>query len=123
MTKQEQLAALVCASEELDGYVSNLAYSGVLTEDEAKDFDGIIEKIDRVSEEIRHETTSPTYVYTVWEDCHGIIGYHKTFEGAKKQLMEDSEYKELAENYPLDYEGKNTWGWEVLCIEKIEVEE
>lgn len=121
MTKQEQLAALVCASEELDSYVSNLAYAGVLTEDEAKDFDSIIEKIDKVSEEIRHETISPTYVYTVWEDWHGIIGHHKTFEGAKKQLMENEAYKELAQ-VPLYYDDETCWGWDGLLVERIELE-
>ena len=59
MTKQEQLAALIWASEELDSYVSNLAYAGVLTEDEAKDFDDILEKINKVAEAIRHEATPP----------------------------------------------------------------
>lgn len=121
MTKQEQLATLVWASEELNNYVSNLAYMGVLTENEAKDFDDIIEKIDKVSEEIRHEAIPSAYVYIVWEDWHGDIGYHKTFEGAKKQLMEHSVYKELAQ-YPLDYDGETRWGWNVLLIERIEVE-
>ena len=123
MTKQEQLAALVCVSEELDSYVCSLSWEGVLTEKEAKEFDSFLEKINEVAEEIRHETTPPTYVYAVHEDWHGTIGYHKTFEGAKKQLMEDSGYKELADNYPLDYDDETCWGWDVLYIERIEVEE
>lgn len=110
MTKQEQLATLVCVSEFLGDYVADLAYCGVITEKEAEPFDGFIEKIDKVAEEIRHETTPPTYAYIVWEDWHGIIGYHKTFESAKKQLMKDSGYKELADNYPLDYDGETRWG-------------
>ena len=122
MTKQEQLAALIYASEELDSYVSNLAYAGILTGDEAKGFDEIIEKIDKVAEEIRHEAT-PTYIYAVWDDWHGIIGYHKTFEDAKKHLMKDAGYQELADNYPLDYDGKDKWGWDELLIERIEMEE
>lgn len=123
MTKQEQLAALVTASEELDSYVCSLSWDGILTEKEAQEFDGILEKINKVAEEIRHETTPPTYVYAVWEDWHGIVGYHKTLEGAKEQLMEDSGYKELADNYPLDYDDETCWGWDVLYIERIEVEE
>jgi hypothetical protein len=123
MTKQEQLTALVCISEILDGYVSDLAYCGVIPEKEEEGFDKIIEKIDKVAEAIRHETTPPTYVYAVWEDWHGTIGYHKTFEGAKKQLMEDSGYKELADNCPLDYNDETCWGWEVLYIERIELGE
>lgn len=122
MTKQEQLAALIWASEELDGYVSNLAYAGVLTEDEAKDFDDIIEKIDKVAEEIRHEATPPTYVYAIWEDECGFVGYHKTFEGAKKQLMKNKACQELADNYPLDYDDETCWGWRERLIEKIEME-
>lgn len=123
MTKQEQLAALQCASEELDGYVSNLAYAGVLTEDEAKDFDGIIEKIDKVAEAIRHETTSPTYVYVIHENCRGTVGCHKTFEGAKKQMMEYGIYQEFADNFPLDYDKETRWGWDIFHIKRIEVEE
>ena len=123
MTKQEQLAALVRVSEELDGYVCSLAWDGVLTEKEAQEFDSFLEKINKVAEEIRHETTPPTYVYAVWEDWHGIIGYHKTFEGAKKQLMEDGAYQDLADNYPPDYNDETCWGWDVLFIERIEVEE
>lgn len=123
MTKQEQLAALVTASEELDGYVCSLSWDGILTEKEAKEFDSFLEKINKVAEAIRHEATPPTYVYIVYEDCHGVIGYHKTFESAKKQLMKDSGYKELADNYSLDYDDKTCWGWEVLYIERIEVEE
>lgn len=123
MTKQEQLAALQCASEELDSYTNSLSWDGILTEDEAKKFDPILEKINKVSEEIRHEATSPSYAYAVWEDRHGIIGYHKTFEGAKKQLMEHEAYQDLADNYPLDYDDETCWGWDVLFIEKIEVEE
>lgn len=118
MTKQEQLATLL-----LGGYVADLAYCGVITEEEAQELDHILEKINKVSEEIRHETTPPTYVYIVWEDWHGIIGYHKTFESAKKQLMKDSGYKELADNYPLDYDGETQWGWDVLYIERIELGE
>ena len=122
MTKQEQLAALQCAYEELDGYTCSLSWDGILTEDEAKNFDSILEKIDKVAEEIRHETTS-SYVYTVWEDCCGIIGYHKTFESAKKQLMEHSVYKEHLKEFPLDCESETCWGWDILCIDRIEVEE
>lgn len=55
MTKQEQLAALMCASEHLDCYVDHLSCMGVLTEDETKDFDDIIEEINKVVEAIRHE--------------------------------------------------------------------
>ena len=123
MTKQEQLAALVCASEFIDGYVADLAYCGVLTEKEAEAFDKHIEKIDKVAEAIRHEATPPTYVYAIWDDWHGIIGYHKTFEGAKKQLMENSGYKDLADNCPPDYDGNDKWGWDELLIERIEMEE
>lgn len=123
MTKQEQLAALVCASEELDGYACSLSWDGVLSENEAKNFDGIIEKIDKVAEEIRHEPTPPTYIYAVWDDWWGTLGYHKTFEGAKKHLMEDSGYKELVDNYPLDYENETRWGWKFLLIERIRLRE
>lgn len=123
MTKQEQLAALVTASEKLDSYVCSLSWNGVLTEKEAKEFDGILEKINEVTEAIRHETTPPTYVYAVWEDWHGIVGYHKTFEGAKEQLMKNKECQELADNYPLDYDGETRWGWEFFNVERIEVGE
>ena len=123
MTKQEQLATLVTASEELDGYICHLSWNGILIEEEAQDFDSILKKIDKVAEAIRHETTSPTYVYIVWEDCHGIIGYHKTFEGAKKQLMKDNGYEQLVKNVPLDYDEETRWGWDVLYIERTELEE
>ena len=122
MTKQEQLATLVCVSEFLNDYVADLAYCGVITEKEAEPFDGFIEKIDKVAEEIRHEAIPPAYVYTVWEDCCGIIGYHKTFEGAKKQLMEHSVYKEHLKEFPLDCESETCWGWDILCIDRIELE-
>ena len=123
MTKQEQLAALVTAYEELDGYVCSLSWDGVLTEKEAKEFDSILEKINKVAEAIRHETTPPTYAYAVREDGYGIIGYHKTFEGAKKQLTENTGYQELADNYPLDYDRETCWGWDVLFIERIKIKE
>lgn len=124
MTKQEQLAALVCASEELDSYVCSLSWDGVLTENEAKAFDHILEKINKVAEEIRHEATSPTYVYVIYDTEAGeTLGHHKTFEGAKKQLMEDSGYRELAKVFPLDYNNETRWGWTILYIERIEVEE
>lgn len=122
MTKQEQLATLVCASQEFNTLVGLLLGSGILTEDEAKDFDDIIEKIDKVAEAIRHEATPPSIVYIVHEDCDGIIGCHKTFEGAKKQLMESGGEK-LAEEYPLDYDGETCWGWDVLYIERTELGE
>ena len=122
MTKQEQLAALVCASEEIDGYVCNLSWMGILTEDEAKNFDSILKKIDEVAEVIRHEVTPPSYVYAVWEDWHGIIGYHKTLEGAKKQLMEHSDYEQL-KKYPLDYESENAWGWDDLYVYQLELDD
>ena len=123
MTKQEQLAALVTASETLGALVDNFAWSGVLNEEEARSFDTISEKINKVTEAIRHETTPPTYVYAVWEDWHGNIGYHKTFEGAKEQLMEHGAYQDLADNYPPDYDDETCWGWDVLFIERIEVGE
>ncbi len=123
MTKQEQLAALVCTSESLGDYVADLAYCGVITEKEAEPFDGFIEKIDKVAEAIRHETTPPAYVYIVWDDWHGIIGYHKTFESAKKQLMKNSGYEQLVKNVPLDYDEEIRWGWDVLNVERIELEE
>lgn len=123
MTKQEQLAALVTASEELDGYVCSLTWDGDISVIKAQEFDSILHRINKVAEAIRHEATPPTYIYAVWEDWHGNIGYHKTFEGAKKQLMEDSGYKELADNYPLDYDDETCWGWDVLFIERIELGE
>lgn len=63
------------------------------------------------------------YVYAVFDDWDGIIGYHKTFEGAKKQLMKYGAYRDIADNYPLDYDDETCWGWDVLFIERIEVEE
>lgn len=128
MTKKEaQLSMLMFASEELGSYVRDLLLDDILTEGEAERFDSILIKIDKVAEgiaeEIDHEATPPTYVYAVWDDCYGNIGYHKTFDGARKQLMEHGAYQSLADNYPLDYDNDVCWGWDVLHIERIKVEE
>jgi hypothetical protein len=123
MTKQEQLAALAWASEEIDGCVCSLSWVGILLEKEAKEFDSFLEKINKVAEAIRHETTSPTYVYVIHESCRGTIGCHKTFEGAKKQMMEYGIYQEFADNFPLDYDEETRWGWDIFHIKRIEIEE
>ena len=121
MTKQEQLAALVTVTEELDSYVCTLSWDDILTEKEAKEFDSFLHRINKVAEAIRHEATPPTYVYAVSDDWHGILGYHKTFEGAKKRLMEHSLYEEL-KGHPLDYDSETCWGWDELLVYQLELD-
>lgn len=63
----------------------------------------------------------PKYIWVIYEECHGIVGYWDTREGAVAEVERLNKSTDWYENDPLCYNDEYRYGYEWTNARRVEL--